>query len=87
MISKNRSFSSSGDIFTSTTRAVNGIFLSVYPTRIIPDKTDMDKVLFSLGHQIWVWIRKKIVNLSSMDMDKRFLLTIIHWINYINIEI
>jgi hypothetical protein len=31
--------------------------------------------------------KKKIINLSSMDMDKRFSLHVIHWLNYINIYI
>jgi hypothetical protein len=31
--------------------------------------------------------KKKIVNLSDMDMDKGFSLIIIHWVNYINIYI
>jgi hypothetical protein len=31
-------------------RAVNGIILIVYLIRIVPDKSGMDKVLFSLSH-------------------------------------
>jgi hypothetical protein len=45
----------------------------------------MDEVLFSLGHRVWVWVRKNFVNLSDMDMDKGFSLLVIHWVNYINI--
>jgi hypothetical protein len=43
----------------SSTRAVNGTLLAVYPTRIVPDKMNMGKVLFSLGYWVWVWVRKK----------------------------
>jgi hypothetical protein len=46
----------------------------------------MGKVLFSLDHRIWEWI-KKIVSLSGIDMDEGFSLPVIHWINYINIYI
>jgi hypothetical protein len=45
----------------------------------------MDEVLFSLGHRVWVWVRKNFVNLSGMDMGKGFSLLVIHWVNYINI--
>jgi hypothetical protein len=31
-------------------RVVNGTLLVVYPTRIIPDKTGMYKILFSLSY-------------------------------------
>jgi hypothetical protein len=34
--------------------AVNGTLLVIYPIRIIPNKTGMDKILFSLGHQVWI---------------------------------
>jgi hypothetical protein len=67
-------------------RTVNDIILVVHPIRIVSDKTDMDKVLFSLGHRIWVWIRKNFVNLSGMNMGKGFSLPVIHWVNYIYIE-
>jgi hypothetical protein len=67
-------------------RTVNGIILVVHPIRIVSDKTNMDKVLFSLGHRIWVWIRKNSVNLSGMNMGKGFSLPVIHWVNYIYIE-
>jgi hypothetical protein len=48
---------------------------------------DMDMILFSLGYRVWVWIRKKIVNLSGMNMGKGFSLPVIYWVNYINIYI
>jgi hypothetical protein len=69
------------------TRVVNDTFLVIYPIRIVPDKTSMDMVLFSLGHWIWVWVRTKFVNLSSMDIGKGFSLPVIHWVNYIYIYI
>jgi hypothetical protein len=40
-------------------RTVNDTLLAVYLICIIPDKTNMGKILFSLGHRIWIWIRKK----------------------------
>jgi hypothetical protein len=40
------------------TMAVNDILLVVYPIHIVFDKTGMGKILFSLSHRIWVWIRK-----------------------------
>jgi Retrotransposon gag protein len=64
-------------------RDVNGTLLAVYPTRIVPNKTGMSKVLISLGHRVWVWVRKKFVNLSGMDMGKGFSLPVIHSVNYI----
>jgi hypothetical protein len=64
---------------------VNDIFLVLYPTRIVYNKMDIDKVLFSLDQWVWVWVRKNYVNLSGMNMDKKFSLSIIHWVNYINI--
>jgi hypothetical protein len=44
---------------TPVLRAVNGIILVVYPIHIVPDKMGMGKILFSLSHQVWVWVRKK----------------------------
>jgi hypothetical protein len=38
--------------FIPIPRAVNGIILAVYPIRIVPDKTGIGKILFSLGHQV-----------------------------------
>jgi hypothetical protein len=35
-------------------RAVNNIFLVIYPIRIVSDKADIDKILFLLGHRIWL---------------------------------
>jgi hypothetical protein len=52
----------------------------VYPIRIVSDKMSMNKILFLLGYWVWVWIRKIFVNLLSMDMDKGFLLPVIHWV-------
>jgi hypothetical protein len=42
-------------------KVVIGTLLAVYPTRIVPDKTGMGKVLFSLGNRVWVlvWVSKK----------------------------
>jgi hypothetical protein len=40
----------------------------------------MGKILFSLGHRIWVWVKKKFVNLSGMDMGMGFSLPVIHWV-------
>jgi hypothetical protein len=73
---------------TLVTRAVNDIILAIYPIHSALDKTNMGNILFSLSYRVWVWVwvwvRKKIINLSGMDMGKEFLLPIIHWVNYIN---
>jgi hypothetical protein len=66
-------------------RAINGTLLPVYPICIVLDKMSMGKILFSLSHRIWVWVRNIFVNLLGMDMGKRFSLPVIHWVNYINI--
>jgi hypothetical protein len=62
-------------------RADNGTLLIVYPIRIVSDKMGMGKILFSLGYRIW--IRKKLINLSGMDISKGFSLSVIQWVNYI----
>jgi hypothetical protein len=66
-------------------RAVNDILLVVYLIHIVPDKTGMSKIFFSLGHQAWIWIRKKFINLSNMNMSRGFSSSVIHWVNYIKI--
>jgi hypothetical protein len=40
-------------------KAVNDTLLVVYLIRIVSDKTGIGKILFSLSHRVWVWIRKK----------------------------
>jgi hypothetical protein len=42
----------------SEDRVVNGTLLAVYLIYIVFDKMSMSKFLFSLGHRIWVWIKK-----------------------------
>jgi hypothetical protein len=38
----------------------------------------IDKILFLLSHRIWIRIKKYFINLSDMDIDKKFVLPVIH---------
>jgi hypothetical protein len=46
-------------VYMLMSMAVNDIILVVYLICTVSDKTGMDKILFLLGHRIWIWIRKK----------------------------
>jgi hypothetical protein len=48
-------------------RAVNNIILIIYSTRIVSNKTGMSKILFSLCHRVWVWMRKKFHKLIGYE--------------------
>jgi hypothetical protein len=50
-------------------------FFIVYPICIVSDKTNMNKILFSLGYRVWV--RIFFVNLSDKCTDKSYFLSII----------
>jgi hypothetical protein len=41
-------------VYMLMSRAVSDIILIVYLIRIVFDKMSIDKILFLLGHQIWI---------------------------------